>query len=109
MDTKRNDTRSWISEFSKLALAFKEKSAGLSEAIEDMPVEDVSIFLKRHANLTIEAFRTAQSLLFRKLGEEEYDIGAIRSLFIEMSRRFDEMQALFFASIERYDRKDGRE
>lgn len=108
MEAKENE-KSWFSDFSRLALEFKEKSLQLAEAMASMPAHEFHEFLKRHADITIRAFRTSQSALFRMLGEEKNDIEKIRLLFIEMSRRFDEMQALFFAFLERYDKEENPE
>lgn len=101
--------QSWVDTFVQLASEFGEKNRQLSEAIADMPSRDVILFLQRHADVTINAFRNAQSNLFKILREEDYNLESIRHLFIEISRRFDELQILFFAVMEQLDRADNAE
>jgi len=97
------EKKPWLDVFAELAIEFSRKTEQLSDAMADMPRNEASFFLRRHADKTISAFRSAQSALFKMLDREHGDLELIRSLFLEMSRRFDEMQALFFAAIEGYD------
>lgn len=98
----------WLDTLMQLATEFNEKRRRLSEAIAHEPSCDVALLLRRHADATINAFRNTQSALFKLLGRENCDLELVRQLFVEMSKRFDEMQALFFAATERYD-KDEKE
>ncbi|MEJ5300296.1 MAG: hypothetical protein WHS38_04835 [Thermodesulforhabdaceae bacterium] len=104
------EKKSWLEAFTELAIEFSKKTEQLSDNMANMPHHEVSVFLRRHADATIGAFRSAQSALFRILDLQEHsELELIRSLFLEMSRRFDEMQALFFAALEGYDEKKSSE
>ena len=97
--------KTWLDAFAALAIEFSKKTEELSNAVAEMSPDEVSIFLRRHADKTINAFRSAQSVLFKILDSESSDLELIRSLFLEMSSRFDGMQTLFFASVGGYDKK----
>jgi hypothetical protein len=97
------ERKTWLDAFAELAIEFGKKTEQLSDAMAGMPRDEAILLLKRHADKTINAFRSAQSVLFKIFDHENGDLELIRSLFLEMSRRFDEMQALFFAAVEGYD------